>query len=479
MERRRFFELVGGSVGAFCLAGCSTKQPGNSASPNIILCMADDLGWGDVGCNGHPLIKTPNLDQMSMSGIHFERFYSAAPLCSPTRGSSLTGRHPYRYGVYSANVGHLPDEEITLAELLRAQEYATGHFGKWHLGTLTTELEESNRGGPRGQEHFSPPWHNGFDVCFSTEAKVPTWDPMVMPEADIRGVEPAKAGQPYGTYYWTGPGERVTENLEGDDSRLIMDRALDFINQATAEKEPFFAVIWFHTPHSPVVAGPEFLAEYGGLSEAEKHYYGCITALDQEMGRLRSALRETGVAEDTMLWFCSDNGPEGDGESGRCLGSTGPFRGRKRSLLEGGVRVPAFLEWPRAIDTRQVVQIPCCTSDYFPTVLDLLGLEIASHPHHLDGISLLPLIEGKMDLRPQPIGFQSARQMSWVENRYKLYTADEGATWALYDIIDDPGETTDLSSRKPDIVLSLKGQLDRWTESCRNSLRGEDYANRG
>lgn len=437
--------------------------------------MADDLGWGDVAINGHPLIQTPQLDEMAKNGIHFQRFYSGAPLCSPTRGSSLTGRHPYRYGIFSANVGHLPAEEVTLAELLKDRGYLTGHFGKWHLGTLTKEVEESNRGGPRGIEHFSPPWLNGFDICFSTEAKVPTWDPMVMPSEEMRGVDPARAGEPYGTYYWSGPGNRVTDNLEGDDSRIIMDRALSFVRQATEAQKPFFAVIWFHTPHSPVVAGPEDRQIYQDLSEEEQHYYGCITAMDREIGRLRSTLRELGTAADTMLWFCSDNGPEGDGTSGRCLGSTGPFRGRKRSLLEGGIRVPAFLEWPAQIESRRLVEMPCSTSDYFPTIMDLLGLDPAGHSHHLDGVSLLPLIEQGEQSRSKPLGFQSANQLSLIGNRYKLYSQDEGNTFVLYDLIEDPGETTDLSSSQPDTVREMRRQLDLWTESCRKSLSGDEY----
>jgi len=470
--------MLGMIAGVLCLAGCVSEQLSESAPPNIILCMADDLGWGDVGSNGHPLIKTPHLDEMSRNGLDFKRFYSGAPLCSPTRGSSLTGRHPFRYGVYSANVGHMPVEEITLAELLSSHRYKTGHFGKWHLGTLTTELEESNRGGPRGKEHFSPPWLNGFDICFSTEAKVPTWDPMVMPAANIRGVDPTKAGQPYGTYYWTGPGERVSENLDGDDSRIIMDRALGFVEDAAKAQNPFFAVIWFHAPHAPVVAGPEYLAKYPGLSEEEQHYYGCITAMDREIGRLRSALRKLGVAQNTMLWFCSDNGPEGDGKSGRSLGSTGPFRGRKRSLLEGGVRVPAFLEWPAVVTAHRIVETPCSTSDYFPTILDLLDHDIASHPHVLDGLSLVPLIQGKMDSRPKPIAFQSADQLSLVENRFKLYSSDKGASWVLYDLIEDPGEIRNIASERPDVLREMKGQLESWLESCQSSLRGNDYADR-
>jgi arylsulfatase A-like enzyme len=142
--------------------------------PNVILIMCDDLGWGDVGFNGNKTIRTPHLDAMAKAGLKFNRFYAAAPVCSPTRGSCVTGRHPYRYGIPFANSGHMKPEELTLAELLKKQGYTTGHFGKWHLGTLTKTVKDANRGGPRGAKHFSPPQANGFDVCFSTESKVPT-----------------------------------------------------------------------------------------------------------------------------------------------------------------------------------------------------------------------------------------------------------------------------------------------------------------
>jgi arylsulfatase A-like enzyme len=231
--------------------------------PNIVLMMADDLGWGDTGYNGHPTLKTPHLDEMAKAGLRLERFYSGAPVCSPTRGSCLTGRHPFRYGVFSANVGHLPAEELALPELLGKLGYATGHFGKWHLGTLTKTVKESNRGGPRGIEHYSPPWENGFDVCFSTEAKVPTWDPMVTRKGAGNFWEPIENqadAVAYGTHYWTGEGKQATENLRGDDSRIIMDRAIPFVREAAKSETPFFAVIWFHAPHLPVVAGPKYTA---------------------------------------------------------------------------------------------------------------------------------------------------------------------------------------------------------------------------
>jgi arylsulfatase A-like enzyme len=428
--------------------------------------MADDMGWGDPGFNGNSIIKTPNLDAMAKAGILLKRFYSGAPVCSPTRGSCLTGRHPYRYGIFSANVGHMPKEEITLAEAFKPQGYTTGHFGKWHLGTLTTEEKDSNRGGPKSARHYAPPWENGFDVCFSTEAKVPTWNPMKAP----------KTNRPYGTYYWRQDGTKATKNLDGDDSRVIMDRVVPFIRNAVDKSKPFFAVIWFHTPHLPVLTGPEYRKMYSQYSEDEQHYYGCITAMDEQVGRLRSQLRALGIADNTMLWFCSDNGPEGkDGKHGRTRGSAGPFRGRKRSLFEGGVRVPALLEWPARTKAGQVTDIPCSTSDYFPTILDVLGFRMKGQPEPIDGVSLLPLIEGKMTRRPVPIGFESRNQVSLTDNRYKIYSKDNGKTYMLFDLLDDPGENKDLAAEKPQILQSMKATLVKWRKSCKDSLAGKDY----
>ena len=179
--------------------------------PNIILMMCDDLGWGDVGFNGGKIIQTPHLDTMAREGMRFERFYAAAPVCSPTRGSCLTGRHPFRYGIPYANSGHMKPDEFTLAELLKREGYVTGHFGKWHLGTLTKSVVEANRGGPRGAKHFSPPQDNGFDVCFSTESKVPTWDPMLKPKGAKAGghwdaIKEGQETEEYRTFYWNEKG---------------------------------------------------------------------------------------------------------------------------------------------------------------------------------------------------------------------------------------------------------------------------------
>jgi len=486
-SRRDFIKAMGLGVVSFAVPGC-TNLPERSADkaaekkPNIIFCMSDDQGWGDTGYNGHPVLKTPNLDQMAKEGIRFERFYSGAPVCSPTRGSCLTGRHPFRYGIYHANVGHIKKEEITLAEVLKIQGYATGHFGKWHLGTLTKTVKEANRGGQRGAAHYSPPWENGFDECFSTEAKVPTWDPMLKPAGQKNkkwwnSIEPSAVTEAYNTHYWTGPEQMAKENLSGDDSRIIMDRAIAFIEKAAGKSQSFFTVVWFHAPHWPVVTGPKYRDMYPGQSEFAQNYFGCITAMDEQIGRLRKKLHELGIADNTMFWFCSDNGPEGgvQGPKGG-IGSAGPLRGRKRSLYEGGVRVPGLLVWPNKIKKPRVVEMPCSTSDYFPTVLDVLGYKLPEAQRRpYDGVSLLPLIEGDMSERPRPIGFESKNQVSLTGNRYKLYSIDKGKTFELYDLIDDPGETKNIAKDKPEILGNMKKTLEAWRASCKASNAGEDY----
>lgn len=466
---------------AFANHSSSADESGDSDLPNVILMMADDLGWGDVQCfNPKTNIKTPELDAMAAAGIQFNRFYSSSPVCSPTRGSCITGRHPFRFGVYYANTGHMKAEEMTLAELLKQKGYTTGHFGKWHLGTLTTEIKDGNRGGPGGEKHFSPPWNNGFDVCFSTDSKTPTWDPMLHPTESPGWKEgkkgwdyikdPSKA-EPYGTHYWNEQGEIVRDNLEGDDSRVIMDRVIPFVENATKEGSPFFAVVWFHTPHLPVVAGPKHAAMYKDYSDFEKNYYGCVTAMDEQIGRLRETLKAAGVADNTMLWFCSDNGPEGGIKS---PGSAASFKGRKRSLHEGGIRVPGILEWPAKINTPAVSEFPAVTSDYLPTILDAIDTEY-SGDRPLDGISLLPVISGEQTERSKAIGFQCRKQAAWTTHQYKLYSSNGGKKWQLYDLLSDPSETSDIADQNPELVKQLATEFQEWRKSCENSDTGNDY----
>jgi arylsulfatase A-like enzyme len=502
------------------LASAVFAQNAANPRPNIILMMADDMGYGDPHYMGNQEIQTDNLDAMASSGLRFNRFYAGAPSCSPTRGSCMTGRHPYRYGIWSANAGHMPPEEITLAELLKERGYTTAHFGKWHLGTLTKTVVESNRGGPRGADHYSPPWVNGFDYCFSTEAKVPTFDPMLKPSPDAGRLgwnpvpDPAEAF-PYNTHYWTN-GRKITDNLRGDDSRVIMDRVIPFIRKAHKADNPFFAVVWFHTPHLPTVAGKEHRDLYKQYDNEKQRFYGCITAMDQQIGRLRAELRRLGVAQNTMVWFCADNGPEGverpdcaEGHEhgdrqykppkkktrrGKLSGCAGPLRGRKRYVFEGGVRVPGILEWPAAIPQGRVTEVPASTSDYLPTVLDVLGLSMPDD-RPLEGVSLKPLIEGRMRRRPKPIPFEVLGRLALVDNRYKIvYDAyvnggprpRQGKAdpfpierVMLFDLIDDPSEQHDLADEQPERVRDMVAELNRIRASWQASMAGADYPQAG
>lgn len=455
--------------------------------PNIVLLMCDDLGYGDTGFNGNDTIRTPCLDTLSLEGGRFTRFYAGAPVCSPTRGTCLTGRHYLRYGITHANTGRLPSQEITLAQICRESGYATGHFGKWHLGTLTTAERDSNRGGPEHSREYSPPWLHGFDTCFSTEAKVPTWDPMVTPdEQGPNGFRWGTPGTPFGTYYWNERGEKMTTGLDGDDSRVIVDRAEPFIRACAAGGRPFLAVIWFHTPHAPVVAGPDHRALYAGLSEDEQHYYGCVTAMDEQIGRVNRLLRELDLTENTVIWFCSDNGPEGrEPLHGRNRGSTGGRRGRKRSLFDGGVGVPALVRWPGVVPAGAVYQAPCSTLDYLPTMAAALGYRMPD-ARPLDGIDLLPLLRDAAAARLVPIPYRfldrfdamaGSPTLAMIDNQLKYLTnlSADGSEDLCFDLLEDPGETRNVLDAHRSRASEMRDRLRGFVDSCRHSHAGGDY----
>ncbi len=448
MDRRKLLRLALAGLSSASLQRLSFAESRDTVRPNIILVMSDDQGWGDTGYNGHPVLQTPHLDAMARTGLLFERFYSGAPVCSPTRGSCITGRHPFRYGIFGANAANgpfepskypLPDQEVTLAEVLKRHGYTTGHFGKWHLGDLT------------GSQTCTPS-QNGFDEWFSTVRKVSTVDP----EGYVEN------------------GKEIKTPLMGDDSKIIMDRAEPFIRKSIAQNNPFFAVVWFHTPHLPVYATPDYQALYADHTERESHYWGAITAMDAQIGRLRSMLDDLNISGNTMLWFCSDNGPT-HVQNGP--GSTGGLRGSKGQLFEGGIRVPGILVWPDKIKSPRTTPIPCSTSDYFPTIIDYLS-ETKTAPQPLDGISLRPLIEGGTTKRGKFIGFEHREGAALIGDRYKLIAnieSDQLSTPMLFDIIADPNESKDIASENTDTVRSMMEYLRAWQASCTESRNGKDY----
>jgi arylsulfatase A-like enzyme len=468
------------SLTAFCAV--------ESARPNIILIMTDDQGWGETGYYDHPYVKTPVLDEMARSGLRFDRFYSASAVCSPTRASVMTGRNPNRSGTLWFNYSLRP-QEITLPQILREAGYRTGHFGKWHLGAVKDE-SPVNPGRLGYDEYLAH--DNFFDI-----------DPVF----SRNGAEP--------------------QQFKGESSKILVDEALGFIRKVHQEENPFFTTVWFGSPHGPYRASVEDIALYKEVPSAElRARLGEITAMDRAVGTLRNGLKELGVADNTLIWFNSDNGIPRDfiGKKGNDdAGLNGHLHGTKASLYEGGIRVPAMIEWPAVIRKSRIIDLPAVTSDIFPTVLDILGLTSSCSNRPLDGISLRPLIEGRaMDSRPKPIGIWNYSQTdepkngdwlnpdiqrgtiktsnnkiiqflnykhpvvatgnfrgeaAWVDGHYKLLLLRGGRVTRLFNLEENPteDEAADLSTTCPEIVERMRTQLEKWQRSVERSLSGMDY----
>ncbi|GMV90427.1 MAG: hypothetical protein AMXMBFR82_02050 [Candidatus Hydrogenedentota bacterium] len=477
-------EFIGSAVAGACIAsGCATTAPSRktAARPNVVLVMADDQGWGDMAYNGHPVLQTPHFVAAAATGLRFDRFYAAAPVCSPTRGSVMTGRHPNRFGCFSW--GHtLRPQEITIAEALKSAGYVTGHFGKWHLGPV-------EKGSPVN------PGASGFDEWLSAPNFFDN-DPILSREG-------------------------VAEPKPGESSMVTADAAIDFMRKHAGSDQPFLAVVWFGSPHNPHQATDELKALYPNEDAQFQNFYGEITGMDRAFGRLRAELRTLGIADNTIFWYCSDNGglPK--------VGSTGG-RGHKSQLYEGGLRVPAILEWPQKIPANRFTNIPCNTADIYPTLLDILGIEMPNQPQ-LDGISLAPLITRDMTKRPEPMGFwvypekgistpskelmqelheaqQAGNEVAhpgmlcldagkikttyseddlpghsaWLDWPWKLHRipkegSDSEFTFELYNLESDPGEATDLTASQTPRVQTMSAALKAWQQSVVRSLNGKDY----
>ena len=470
-----FVFALAGLLGVFQPSQLLADNPTVAASaetPNVILIMSDDQGWGDVGFNGNAKVHTPNLDAMAADGVKFDRFYAAAPLCSPTRGSCLTGRFPFRFGILAAHTGGMRVGEITIAEMLKSKGYRTGFFGKWHLGWVKDDGK-----GTRG--FFSPPSQHGFETYFATTSAVPTYDPTVTPEGwskwGNKAGEPWKGGAPY-----VQDGKEVTENMDGDDSRIIMDRVIPFVEKN--KDKPFLATVWFHTPHEPVLASEAQRKRYSDLKPGQQNLYGAITAMDEQIGRLREKLRELKIEKSTVVFFCSDNGPA-DGLAKKGIASAGPFKGHKHQMYEGGILVPACAEWPGVIPAGKTIETRCSTVDFFPTIAKIADYKFKSKDKRpIDGIDLMPLIEGKTDVRSEPMFFGYRRLFGKIDgqaiiagNMKLLREAKPNGRTRLYDLSKDPYEKKDLSKELPEITESMKTQLKDLDSSCQLSRDGADY----
>lgn len=468
---------------AFVTAAFETvaAHAAGAEKPNMVLVMADDQGWGDMAYNGHPVVKTPQFDRMAAAGLRFDRFYAAAPVCSPTRGSVLTGRHPNRFGCFKWGYTLRP-QEVTLAEALHTAGYTTGHFGKWHLGSVRTG-SPVNPGASGFDEWLSAP--NFFDI-----------DPILSDKG--RAVQ-----------------------TTGESSEVVVDAAIDFIRRCASQDQPFLAVVWFGSPHSPHRATDEERRQYADQPARLQHFYGEITAMDRAFGRLRDEIAELGLRDDTILWYTSDNGalPK--------VGNSGGHRGHKGQVYEGGLLVPAIIEWPARIRSPQATSVRCNTSDIYPTLLEIAGVTVERQPR-LDGISLVPLIDGQTKERPKAMGFwdfpisgirtpshewmtelltaqQAGREpdnqdrlrldagkinqqysettlpghAAWIDGDWKLHrianNTGKEVRYELYNLAEDRQETNDLFEKETARAKEMQAALADWQRSVVRSLNGEDY----
>jgi len=421
-----------------CICFASTVTAATADKPNIVLVMADDQGWGQVGYNGHPHLKTPNLDVMAAAGIRFNRFY-ATPTCSPTRASVLTGRIPARTGVPAIG-NRLCLQEKTLPEALKQAGYATALFGKWHLNGV------GGRGVPILAEDPNHPGHYGFDEWLAVTNYF-DMDPLMSRN---------------GTFV----------QLKGDSSVLMVTEALKFMH--SRKDGPFLVVIWFGSPHFPWTARE---GDRRGLPSGNKeklaNHLGEIVALDRSVGMLRQGLRDLGIGKNTLVWYCSDNGglPEDPD-------SVGGLRGHKGSLYEGGIRVPCIIEWPGRIKP-MITDFPASTMDIMPTIVDLLRLPDDAQLAVRDGESIAALFDGNTPKREHSIPFTS-KGRAFIDGNYKLLNASRpnSADWKLYDLERDPGEAKDVAAEHPERFERMKAEAQAILQSVDNSAEGKDYPER-
>lgn len=397
--------------------------------------MTDDQGWGQMGYYDHPVLKTPNLNAMAANGLRFDRFYAGAPVCSPARATVLTGRSNDRTGVLDHGYP-MHRQEKTIAQAFKQAGYATGHFGKWHLNGIK---------GPGVPILKTDSYHPGI-FGFSDWLSVTNF-------FDLNPIM-SRNGR--------------FEEFKGDSSEIIVNEAVKFIGANAKVKQPFLAVIWYATPHRPFMALPG--DKIGPQSSA--HHHGELVAMDRSIGTLRKALREFGVSDNTLLWFNSDNG----GLPRIKPSSVGGLRGYKGSLLEGGVRVPGIIEWPRGIANPRITKYPASTMDIFPTLVDVAGLPKSALQQPQDGISLYPLFSKEIGARKQPIPFQYNRRGALVDNQWKLITDKVGSQkFLLYDLEADKRETADVAAANPEVFNRLIKTFEAFHKSVESSAAGKDY----
>ena len=432
MNRRQFLELAG----AAALQAQTAPR-----KPNIVFILADDLGYGDLGCYGQKRLATPNLDRLAAEGTRFTQAYAGSTVCAPSRCALMTGRHIGHArvrGNHSPEIG-LESGETTVAKVLRQAGYRTGIFGKWGLG---------------GPDTAGQPNDQGFEEWFGYLSQLHAHDY-------------------YPTHLWQNREEFfLPGNMGGKREQYAHDlftpRALSFVERHRGE--PFFLYLAYTVPHANNELGRSTgngmeVPDFGPYARenwpaVEKGFAGMVHRLDMDVGRVLARLKELGLEENTLVFFASDNGPHREGgHDPDFFGSRGPLRGIKRDLYEGGIRVPMLARWPGRVPAGRVSDQAWAFWDFLPTVAEVAGM---TPPSGLDGISMLPAILGRSQRNHEYFywefhegGFKQAVRMGdWKGVRLKVHGPLE-----LYNLQDDPGEQRDVASRQPEVVARIEAIL--------------------
>ena len=458
------------------LTGCATEE----RSPNIIYILADDLGYNELGSYGQQIIRTPNLDRLAADGMRFTQHYSGSPVCAPSRGTLLTGKHTgnayvrdnFEMGGWGPDEpeGQLPlkDAEITIAEMLKPAGYATGYVGKWGLGGPDSEGHPNNQGFDRFYGYLCQRVaHNYYPTHLWSDSEADSLDNGEWYAAHQKLDEPLASEE---EYY-----ERFGGNDYAPD--LMLDAALEFIDQHA--EDPFFLVFATPVPHLALQVPREYVDAYPDSMDAEPFlggpylphprpkaaYAAMITRMDRDVGTLLSRLEELGIDDNTIVMFSSDNGTTYvQGSYADYFNSVGDFRGLKGSVFEGGIRVPMIAKWPGHIEAGSTTDHVSAFWDVMPTIAEITGTTV---PAGIDGQSFLPALTGGEQPADDPLyweyhafgGMQAVRMGPWKGVRQQIRRQSDSPV-ELYNLMDDPSESTDVAADHPDVVRQIRAVMD-------------------
>jgi arylsulfatase A-like enzyme len=406
---------------------------------NVVIILADDLGYADVGAQGILQdVKTPNIDTIAKNGVRFTNAYASCPVCSPSRAGLLTGRYQERFGyeanpiaAYDEKFG-LPHDQVTLADVLKKAGYVTSAFGKWHEGNIP-EYRPLLRG---FDEYFG--FLGGMHGYFGRQTLEDHWNSV------RRNDEP------------------VIEKEYLTDA--ISRECVGFIDRH--REQPFFMYIAYSAVHSPLQAPPRYLNRFADVADKKRQtMLAMLSAMDDGVGKILAKLRDENLEEKTLVVFLSDNG----GPTNENASRNTPLRGFKGQVWEGGIRIPWMMQWKGRIPPGRVLDQPIISLDLFPTALEISGAEAPKNVQ-LDGVNILPLSEGKTDARPhETLYWRFQPQWAIRDGDYKLEKARDGVT-RLYDLSKDLGEHNDLMTQEPDVAKRLQEKYDAWNAQLKAPL---------